>query len=73
MFEQLGKVLLVVGLLVALVGAAMWGLSALGLRKLPGDVLYRGDGVTIFFPIVTCIALSILLTLALWLWQWLNP
>jgi hypothetical protein len=36
------------------------GLAKLG--RLPGDVVYRGNGTTVYFPIVTCIVTSVLLT-----------
>jgi multisubunit Na+/H+ antiporter MnhG subunit len=68
--EQVGKILLLVGLGLAAVGLVLWGLSAVGLRRLPGDFLWRLDGVTVIVPIGTCLALSVLLTLAMWLWQW---
>ncbi|NLU22946.1 MAG: DUF2905 family protein, partial [Phycisphaerae bacterium] len=33
---------------------------------------YESDHVRVYFPIVTCIVLSVVLTLVLWLWQWLG-
>lgn len=70
--DQLGKLLLMAGLALAAVGALAWGLAALGLRKLPGDWLFQTDRVTIFVPIASCLILSAILTLAVWLWQWLS-
>jgi hypothetical protein len=70
--DQLGKLLLLAGLALAAVGALVWGLAALGLRKLPGDWLFQTDRVTIFVPIASCLILSAILTLAVWLWQWLS-
>lgn len=67
-----GKLLVVIGAILVVLGAAVWGLGRLGLRGLPGDVRYESDGVRIYFPIVTCIVLSVVLTLAVWLWQWLG-
>lgn len=55
----LGVVLIVVGLL--------WPwLSKLGLGRLPGDILIRRDGFTFYFPLMTSIIVSVLLTLILW-------
>jgi Protein of unknown function (DUF2905) len=59
----LGGVLLVVGLLL-MVGSKF---SFLGMGKLPGDITYRGKHSTFYFPLTTCVVLSVLLTLVLWL------
>jgi len=67
---QIGKVLVIAGILLVLVGLLLMAGSRLpfaGLGKLPGDVSYKGKHVTFYFPIVTCIILSVALTLALWL------
>jgi uncharacterized membrane protein len=65
-FRDLGRILVVLGIVLVAVGALLSFLSRRGgLRRLPGDFLYRGERVTIFFPIVTCIVLSLLLTLIL--------
>jgi hypothetical protein len=71
MLEQIGKILVFAGVAIAGLGAIFWALGAIGLRKLPGDLLFRSDGVTVFIPIVTCLILSALMTLGLWLWHWL--
>ena len=65
-----GRILMVVGLLVALAGAAVWALGRAGFRGLPGDVRYEGGNVRFYFPVVTCIVLSVILTALAWLWQW---
>lgn len=66
---QLGKFLVIAGVvLVALGLAVMFGSKAsfFGLGKLPGDIAYKGKNVTFYFPIVTCLVLSVALTLILW-------
>lgn len=69
---ELGRWLIVIGVAIALLGLAVWGLGRAGFRGLPGDVRYESENVRFYFPIATSIVLSILLTLALWLWQWLG-
>ena len=64
-FVFLGLGIVALGLLVML--ASYLGLPRLG--RLPGDIVYRGKNTTIYFPIVTCIVLSILLTLVFSLFQ----
>lgn len=67
-----GKLLIGLGLLLVLVGGLLWGLGRIGFRGLPGDVQYQGPNVRFYFPIVTCLVLSLVLTGALWLWNWLG-
>jgi hypothetical protein len=64
----LGRILIVAGLGIAALGLLVMLGAKLGLprpSKLPGDIVWQGKNSTVYFPIVTCIVLSILLTLAL--------
>jgi hypothetical protein len=67
-FSQLGKILLIAGLAVAGVGLLiMLGGKIPWLGKLPGDIFYRGEKFTFYFPLTTSIIASIVLTLIIWL------
>lgn len=70
--EHIGRVIITVGVALIAVGALVWGAGKLGFRGLPGDIWYRSQRVTFYFPVVTCLALSVLLTAAVWLWRWLH-
>jgi hypothetical protein len=66
--EQFGKWLVLVGLGVALSGGLLWvsgGRSGSGGGWLPGDLSFEWSGVTVHFPWVTCLVLSVLGTLCL--------
>ncbi|NLC59600.1 MAG: DUF2905 domain-containing protein [Armatimonadetes bacterium] len=66
----LGRMLIGVGLLIALAGLFMVGVSRLAGGqgwRLPGDVLIRRDHVTVYIPIATSILISVLLTVLLYL------
>jgi hypothetical protein len=63
--EQLAKLLAGAGLLLILAGGIVWLLSRAGVRRLPGDIHLERDGFSFSFPIVTCIVISIVLTLLL--------
>jgi hypothetical protein len=66
--NDLGKVLVVVGLLVAAAGALLWsGFGRGWLGRLPGDIHYSKGGAGFYFPLTTCLLLSILLSFILWL------
>jgi hypothetical protein len=57
-----GRLLLVVGVLMILVGGA---LMLFGRFHLPGDITFRSGSLTIYFPIATSIVISVVLTLVL--------
>lgn len=62
----MGKYLVLTGLVIAAAGLFISLMEKLtGGRGLPGDIRIKFDGVSIFFPVVTCIVLSLLLTLVL--------
>jgi hypothetical protein len=62
MSPELGKVLLIIGVVLVIVG----GLAVLGVRlpfgRLPGDIAIEGDRGGFYFPIVTMIIVSVVLT-----------
>lgn len=61
---ELGKILVILGVVIALVGLLLWsGFGAGWLGRLPGDIRIERNGSSFYFPIVTCIILSILLSL----------
>jgi hypothetical protein len=67
---QLGKFLVIVGVLLAVAGLLLMAgarFSFFGLGRLPGDIAYKGKNVQLYFPLVTCLLLSVVLTLVLWL------
>lgn len=67
---ELGKLLVIVGLLVAAVGALMWsGVGRTWLGRLPGDIHYSRGQFNFYFPVVTCLLISAVLTLLLWLFR----
>jgi Protein of unknown function (DUF2905) len=67
--RELGKSLLVIGVLIAIVGGLLLASGKLPFRlgRLPGDIAVEGKHGGFYFPVVTCILLSVLLTLVMWL------
>jgi len=65
MTPEVGRILLVVGLLVAGVGLLTMLGFRLPLGRLPGDIVIEGERGGIFIPIVTAIVISLILTLVL--------
>jgi hypothetical protein len=68
--NDFGKVLVIVGIIIAAVGALLWsGFGKGWLGKLPGDINYSRDNVSFHFPIVTCLLVSVVLSLLLGLFR----
>jgi ABC-type tungstate transport system substrate-binding protein len=67
--SDIGKLLLIGGLLLAAVGVLLivGGRLPFRLGRLPGDISYHGRSGSFYFPIVTCILLSVALTLIMWI------
>jgi hypothetical protein len=60
----LGKMLVLLGIFMVGIGLFLWlGDKVPWLGKLPGDILIRKEKFTFYFPLVTCILISLLLTL----------
>ena len=66
-FSNVGKWLVVVGLVVAVVGGLFWivGRAGLPLGRLPGDIRIERDGFSFYFPLATSILVSIVLTIVI--------
>ena len=65
----MGKVLIIAGLVLVVVGILWLAGERLGLGRLPGDMVIERGNTRIYFPIVTSIVISIVLSLALWLFS----
>jgi Protein of unknown function (DUF2905) len=64
MMRDLGRFLVIIGVITTLVGLVIWGgLAPKWLGRLPGDIRIEREHSAFYFPIVTCIILSILLSL----------
>jgi hypothetical protein len=65
---DLGRMLVIAGLVIAAVGVALWIAPAVPwLGRLPGDIRIERPGVRIYFPLATCVVLSVAISAVLWL------
>ena len=64
-----GRLLIFAGLVLVALGVVVMALNRfqLPLGRLPGDIVWRGKNTTVYIPWVTCLLLSLLGTLVLWL------
>jgi Protein of unknown function (DUF2905) len=68
-FRELGRALLMLGGLMVLLGVFFYfgGKLPFRLGRLPGDIVHEGEHTTFYFPIVTCLVLSVGFSFLLWL------
>ncbi|HID23099.1 MAG TPA: DUF2905 domain-containing protein [Planctomycetaceae bacterium] len=66
-----GKLLVLLGLVLVVVGLLLWGLGRVGFHGLPGDIRYDGEHVQFYFPVVTCLVVSAMLSGLLGIINWL--
>ncbi|TMJ83342.1 MAG: DUF2905 domain-containing protein [Alphaproteobacteria bacterium] len=62
----MARFLIVLGLAILLVGLLWPYLSKLGLGRLPGDIVIERENVTLYIPLATCLLLSLVLSLIVW-------
>jgi len=69
--QQLGRLLLSVGAMFILIGALFYLGPKLPFRlgRLPGDIIHRGEHGTFYFPLVSCLVISVVISLILWLFN----
>ena len=65
--QQMGKWLIVVGIFIAMLGVLVMLLGWVGLFKLPGDLEFGSKNWRVYIPIASCVIISLILTLILWL------
>ena len=65
----MSRFLIVLGIIILLVGLAWPWLSKLGLGRLPGDIVIRRENFSFYFPIVTSLLLSIVISALFWIFR----
>ena len=62
----MARFLIVLGLLILVAGLLWPYLSRIGLGRLPGDIVIERENVTFYFPLMTCLLLSVVFSLVFW-------
>lgn len=57
------KILIIIGIILLIIGLLYPYTKKLGLGQLPGDILFKTGNSTFFFPVMTCLIISIILTI----------
>jgi uncharacterized membrane protein len=66
---NISRLLIILGIVLVVIGLAWPWIQKLGLGRLPGDIVYEKDNVRFYFPIVTSIIISLILSLIFWLFK----
>ena len=71
MMAPLGRMLITMGLVLVVFGLLVTFAGRLPFRfgRLPGDIVWRGRNSTFYFPLATCILLSLIFSLLMWLFR----
>jgi formate hydrogenlyase subunit 3/multisubunit Na+/H+ antiporter MnhD subunit len=64
---DISRFLIMLGLAILVIGLLWPLLGKIGLGRLPGDIVIRRDNFSFYFPIVTCLLISVVFSLILWL------
>jgi hypothetical protein len=67
----MGRLLIVTGFALVAIGVLVLTLNRFNIPfgRLPGDVVWRGKNSTVYFPWVTCLVISVVLTLLFWIFN----
>ena len=63
------KWLIIVGLILVAAGLLWPVMSKLGLGRLPGDIVVRRDGFSLYFPLMTCLVISAVVSIVIWIYR----
>jgi hypothetical protein len=63
------RALILIGIAIVAIGLLWPWLSKLGLGRLPGDIVVQREGFSFYFPIVTCLIISVVASLLFWLFR----
>lgn len=65
----MAKTLIVIGIVLIVLGFCWPLIQKLNLGRLPGDFTFKSGGVTFYFPLTTCIVISVVLSILFWIFK----
>ena len=73
-FEGIGRIIIIIGIIMVVLGLILaFGERIPFLGKLPGDIVIKKDGISFYFPLVTLLLLSVVLTLIInFIWRFIG-
>jgi len=67
--DEMAKKLIIIGFLLVVAGLLWPFLEKLNLGRLPGDIIIRRDDFRFYFPVTTCLIVSVVLTILIWFFK----
>lgn len=67
--QDLGRIFVIVGMVIVVTGALLWSGYGGWLGRLPGDIRVERGNSGFYFPVVTCLVISVVLSLLMWLFR----
>jgi len=73
-FEGIGRIIIIIGIIMVVLGLILaFGERIPFLGKLPGDIVIKKDGISFYFPVVTLLLVSVVLTLIInFIWRFIG-
>ena len=65
----MSKWLITLGLILVAAGLLWPVMSKLGLGRLPGDIVLRREGFSLYFPLMTCLVVSVVVSIIIWIFR----
>jgi hypothetical protein len=67
--SEVGRIIVILGISLIVIGGVvmLFGRAELPLGRLPGDIVYKGKNSTFYFPLATCLLLSVVLSVVMYL------
>ena len=65
----MSKWLITLGLILVAAGLLWPVMSKLGLGRLPGDIVVRREGLSLYFPLMTCLVVSVIVSIIIWIFR----
>jgi hypothetical protein len=71
LMQEVGRFVVIIGLLLVVAGVILWRFPSLlsWMGKLPGDISVQKGNFSFYFPVITCIVVSLVVTLLSWLFR----
>jgi len=65
----MAKTLITIGVILVVLGLCWPLLQKLNLGRLPGDIVFKSGNLKVYFPLTTCLVISVVLSILFWIWR----
>jgi len=65
----MARTLITIGVILVVLGLCWPLLQKLNLGRLPGDIVFKSGNLKVYFPLTTCLVISVVLSILFWIWR----